>query len=106
MSKGSSISCAVALLALTTTAATADTFNQRFCRQEHPGDVSACVGWLDQQDHKLFIGETGQPAHSPPTSENVTYDKANEARKLLLRMPVPGEIPISDGRPAKEIPLR
>jgi hypothetical protein len=101
------LTLAVSGIALIFSAATAssETFNQEFCKKEHPGDVTNCVRYFERQDHKLFTGDNGPAAPSAPSSETIPYDAANEARKLRLRKPVAGEI-IMDSGPAKEIPLK
>lgn len=84
----------------------AETFNEKFCREEHPnGD--ACLKWAEEEDHKALILGANTPGvgrkHTGELIVPIPYDPADEERKLKLRRPVPGAI-IMDS-PAAEISI-
>jgi|SRR6185312_13348182 hypothetical protein len=85
----------------------AQTFNEKFCQEEHPNDA-ACLKWAEEEDRKaLILGDNILGAGGKQTRGELTvtipYDPADEERKLKLRRPVPGAIILDS--PAIEIPM-
>src|SRR6185312_15935703 len=90
-----------AILLFLAEGASGETFNEKFCRGEHPND-DTCLKWAEQEDHKSLILGGGEKHRS--ILYIVPYDPAEEERKLKLWKPAPSGI-IMDSSPAKEIPM-
>jgi hypothetical protein len=84
--------------------ASAEIFNERFCKKEYPKDPTACTRYIEQQDHKLFTGGGSQQSQQY-SNDTLYYDPQREQEKLRTRKPVKGSI-IMDSGPAKEIPMQ